>query len=971
MLKLDCDILQLLYGLWPFQPPWSTTVHHSMLNRIALFLLCFLLMHPILGYAVDIYLADGTLLNATSPAPTGTQPMLFVHGHNLSLTEPHYRATWTEPLGILPSFGETLSAAENMGLDIEPYYLNFGIHDRSIVEDAQAIGEAVDSILQRHHDPAELPLDTSHPPRVRVVLIAYSKGTISARLYLKSLQQQQYTLPPPRPSFHPVSEFIAISPPNHGLIIQPNDFLSLAFLTITPGQQLSNGFGGANCFPLSLASSVLNFMENLNGHPMADSHPNQFNAAIDYPTEAPGSRAAGAPPTNGTLYVTLYDAADRDGVGGHTPLVDDCTTLGGQQQGRKLARNLAAHAVNMPVAGIPDTGPNSVALNVHQNTVHYQDVICKALYTAVHHRAPDASLTCDLTSTGLPIVPQPPHVALVLDMSGSMLAPACQGCASRLEVLQEAVEIFLHAWEQFASPRDQIGVSYFRTHIDTVLFPPLNLALVPFLPHVATALADVQAQQTTPLALTAMGGGVLAAINTLQQPSNNRHVILFTDGMQNVQPLIQWNATQLHIAGPGTPTTVLDTTLGMRIHTIGVGAGQDFVGLLSDIATATGGRSAITTIPAQDLRQMFIEQLVNALRGFSPQLVSYRHGTLRTESAVESFLIGHTPSRIVLKLSWPQTQSPLRFTVRKDGVNVTSLGTWTSGSFYRFFTLDMAAHNTVAPGGVWAMQIEGTAGQQYEAAAIVDESALFYDISLGTQAYKVGDALQLEARVFAGSQPLAGVARVTATVQSPLQSVATLLATRPDLGDPQAVPSEPNLSTLQQRIEALLQDPEALAAIGTVVTPLTLTEVTAGIYRASFPGTTVPGVYTVRFQIDGQDGKLGDLQRTETASTVVRFARAEAQVSDLTTRRTAQTKAADYYTIRLRPRDAYGNYLGPGHADAVQVILSSGSVVALPEDLGDGTYLMPLAVPPGINPTVTLYVVHEVLFHGQLSQLLR
>ena len=970
MQQFTGDMWQPWCSIRPFQPPWSTTTPRSMLSRAAWFLLGFLLMHPVPGYAVDIYLSDGTLLNAASPAPTGIQPVLFVHGHNLSLTEPHYRATWTEPLDTLPSFGETLAAAENAGLDIEPYYLNFGIHDRSIVEDARAIGEAVDSILQRHHDPAELPLDTSHPPRVRVVLIAYSKGTISARLYLKSLQQQQYTLQPPRPSFHPVSEFLAIAPPNHGLIIQPNDFLSLMFLTMTPGQQLSNGFGGANCFPLSLDASVLNFMENLNGHPMADSHLNQFNAAIDRPTEAPGSRAAGVPSTDGTLYVTLYDAADRDGVGGHTPLVNDCTTLGGQRQGRKLARNLAAHAINMPVAGIPDTGPNSVALNVHQNTVHHQDVICKALYTATHHRAPDASLTCDLTPTGLPIIPQPPQVALVLDMSGSMLAPACQGCASRLEVLQEAVEIFLRAWEQFASPRDQVGISYFRTDIDTVLFAPFNLALAPFLPHVATALADVQAQQTTPFALTAMGGGVLAAINTLQQPSNNRHVILFTDGMQNVQPLIQWNASQLHIAGPGTPTTVLDTTLGLRIHTIGVGAGQDFVGLLSDIAAATGGRSAITTIPAQDLRQMFIEQLVNALRGFSPQLVSYRHGTLPTESAVESFLIGHTPSRVVLKLSWPQTQSSLRFTVRKDGINVTSLGTWRSGSFYRFFTLDMATQSTLTPGGVWVMQIEGSAGQRYEAAAIVDESALFYDISLGTRAYKVGDALQLETRVFTGSQPLAGVARVTATVQSPVQSLGTLLATRPDLGDPKAVSGESTLSTQQQRIAALLQDPEALAAIGTVVTPLTLTEVTAGIYRASFPGTTVPGVYTVRFRIDGQDDKLGALQRTETASTVVRFARAEAQVSDLTIEHPAPTKAADFYTLRLRPRDAYGNYLGPGHADAVQATLSSGSVVALPEDRGDGTYLVPLAVPPGTDPTVTLYVVHEVLFHGQLSQLL-
>src|SRR5262245_3116635 len=108
MLKLDCDIRQPLSGTRPFQLPWSTITQRSMLSRVVWFFLCFLLMHPVLGYAVDIYLADGTLLNAASPAPTGAQPVLFVHGHNLSLTEPHYRATWTEPLSTLPSFGETL-----------------------------------------------------------------------------------------------------------------------------------------------------------------------------------------------------------------------------------------------------------------------------------------------------------------------------------------------------------------------------------------------------------------------------------------------------------------------------------------------------------------------------------------------------------------------------------------------------------------------------------------------------------------------------------------------------------------------------------------------------------------------------------------------------------------------------------------------------------------------------------------------
>lgn len=424
MIKHGCNAQQWSYGTLHFPSPLPVTASRSRSRRVVWFCLCLLLVPAIVGHAMpDIYLADGTLLDNNSPAPTGAQPVLFVHGHKFFVLdpEPYYRLTWVQSLdSTLRSFGETLAHADNDGLDIEPYYLNFGVHNRSLVEDARAIGEAVEHILARHHDPTEIPLDESQPPRVRVVIIANSKGTISTRLYLKSLQQQQYDLPLPRPSFHPVSEFIAIAPPNHGLKLDPGATSDAAlsavlafFLVSTPGQQLSNGFRGDNChriFPPVL--SAHNFIEALNGHALADSHISHFNPTADYPAEAPGSRGAGELPASGTLYVTLYDANGRDSVGGDAPVVNDCITTplyGSRQQGRKLARNLAAHAVNKPVVDIPGTPPGTdaiiEALTVHRNTVHASDVICKALYTAVYHQAPDTTLTCALTPDGIPIIP--------------------------------------------------------------------------------------------------------------------------------------------------------------------------------------------------------------------------------------------------------------------------------------------------------------------------------------------------------------------------------------------------------------------------------------------------------------------------------------------------------------------------------------------------------------------------------------
>ena len=204
-------------------------------------LLCALM--SVAQAAAELYDNDGNAVTATTPL-TARVPVLFVHGHGPadSLQNPHYqRNFWVDhgtldiiDLLDLTSFKTTL--AQNPGLDIQPYYIRFADPSRSIVEDAREIGEAVDLIIARHNpdfaaaNPNIATTDPSGPPPVQVVIIAFSKGTISARQYLQSLQIQVSEtgviplpppLPAPRPHYRPVSEFIAISPPNHGLADPP------------------------------------------------------------------------------------------------------------------------------------------------------------------------------------------------------------------------------------------------------------------------------------------------------------------------------------------------------------------------------------------------------------------------------------------------------------------------------------------------------------------------------------------------------------------------------------------------------------------------------------------------------------------------------------------------------------------------------------------------------------------------------
>lgn len=357
--------------------------------------------------------AEEVLLGADSDPVSGKTPVLFVHGHDSQSlfagpgcttdeNQPNYKKNWQLPCDDLPSFSQTLAHADNAGLDIEPYFIHFEDQNRSIVEDARDIEWAVEYILKRH--------DTSYDPftqdstGVKIAIVGYSKGTISTRCYLKRLQPAPSEPGPcnfgvPRDGFNPVSEFVAIAPPNHGINILSGSS-SLAV------NQLKDGYRTVCPFTLPTGGE---FISTLNGHSTTDSERSGTEPGNwvpgPYGSEAPGIRANDSDSDSGTLYLSLYadgtlndDSFEpRDFVGGHYPS-DDC-------RGRKLARNLASGAVNIPVSTVP-VGNEFV---VHRKTVHTPRVICLALYAVSHHNfpTPPESVACE-TDGQIPLVPLPP-----------------------------------------------------------------------------------------------------------------------------------------------------------------------------------------------------------------------------------------------------------------------------------------------------------------------------------------------------------------------------------------------------------------------------------------------------------------------------------------------------------------------------------------------------------------------------------
>jgi hypothetical protein len=259
------------------------------MRRLLLCVLAALCLAPRAADAVELYDTNGQSIDITVPptwpAPAGLrrQPVLFVHGHAAdTFADPNYKKNFWEDaddnllLSGLTSFKKTLDDNVNSGLDIEDYYIRFADRNRSITDDAFDIGQAVDYIIRRHNENFD-PATAMLPPPVQVVIIGYSKGTLSSRQYLKSLQAQVQdsggiSLPPPRPGYRPVSEFIAIAPPNHG-IAAPLIFDETATDQISI-QQLYNGVepegsGCGNAFN-PLHPQAANFIEILNGETTLD-----------------------------------------------------------------------------------------------------------------------------------------------------------------------------------------------------------------------------------------------------------------------------------------------------------------------------------------------------------------------------------------------------------------------------------------------------------------------------------------------------------------------------------------------------------------------------------------------------------------------------------------------------------------------------------------------------------------------------
>jgi hypothetical protein len=555
-------------------------------------------------------------------------------------------------------------------------------------------------------------------------------------------------------------------------------------------------------------------------------------------------------------------------------------------------------------------------------------------------------------------------IVLVLDISGSMNGIAPGGTEKKIDLLKDAVEMFVRCWEPFSIPGDKMAVVYFNS---TLVTYPSPAALVSFQPNANNIIQDVRNANAT--SCTGLGGGIKQAYDLLAGSAHPK-IVVFTNGMQNCSPqvlddgsgdLVIKNSTNgcstcAHTALVPANLEISLADKNIPIHTIGTGVnpGSTWWTLLEDIANQSHStaKSHFTTQPDEDLEDFFLEDLVECLKADPVEKVKTTRGVIaqNDQPKQDLFSLNSTVRQATFALSWRGTQrddEALTFDLKApNGTTIpTGLQQIKTGTFYRIATVrfPLDVHGTrINPEGTWKLVIRphnmDLTQVSYRAHLIVDDADVRYHFDMPRGRYGVGDVIPLTFWAQAGNRTLTNLkGTVAATVARPAIGFGSFLVKHPvstreldqriDLsGDIFAHPADKKSYILMKnerlrkeltpRIDRIMFYDDGKTEHGDA-------KANDGVYSALYRNTRNPGFYNFRVSVNATDAKVGRISRSESVITSVRMKEFDLKKSSVEVKRIRPTEGKAAFAVSILPIDSRGNYLGPGHSVEL-VILSTG-----------------------------------------------
>lgn len=554
-------------------------------------------------------------------------------------------------------------------------------------------------------------------------------------------------------------------------------------------------------------------------------------------------------------------------------------------------------------------------------------------------------------------------IVVVLDISGSMNSVAPGGTDKKIDLLKDAVEMFVRCWEPFSIPGDKAAVVYFNSTLATY---PSPAALAPFQANANNIIQDVR--NVTATSCTGMGGGIKQAYDLLVGSAHPK-IVVFTDGMQNCSPkvlddgsgdLVIKNSTSgctscAHTALVPANLEISLADKNIPIHTIGTGVstGSSWWTLLVDMANQSHStaKSHFTTEPDENLEDFFLEDLVECLKADPVEKVKTVRGVITQNDSPkqELFELNSTVRQATFALSWRGTQrddEALTFNLVAPNGNGTTIPTGLqqiqTGTFYRIATVrfPLDVHGSrINPAGTWKLVIRPhnmeVSQVSYRAHLIVDDAEVRYHFDVPSGRYGVGEVIPLTFWSQAGNRTLTNLkGTVTATVARPPIGFGSFLAKhrvsgnelarRIDLsGDRFALPAakksyilmknEALRKELVPKIDKIKLYDDGRAEHGDA-------KAMDGVYSALYKNTRRPGFYNFRFSVNARDAKVGTISRSESTAVSIRMKELDLKKSAIEVKKIRPTEGKVGYNVSILPVDSLGNHLGPGHSIEVVII---------------------------------------------------
>jgi hypothetical protein len=570
----------------------------------------------------------------------------------------------------------------------------------------------------------------------------------------------------------------------------------------------------------------------------------------------------------------------------------------------------------------------------------------------------------------------PYDVVLVLDRSGSMGDPIPAGLsgsdsAIKMNALKEAVKTFIDQWklEIDAPPDDRLAIVWFETGV--TVEAPGNFVRRDS-PGGWDALKNAVNAQTTADS-TAMGDGVSKGVDLLQDNDvgNDRNIVLLTNGMQNVGNLIIPDAVNPSLHDffwlNKTPAAGYQPLASMCVpmDAIGVGGapGDIPIDLLTAISTETGAEAQLP-VNSIAMANAFGNSLVNILKGNTMSVLKREEGTLNSGSSQAPPALFNLDSSVrqgIVVLGWSGAgnDNALKLDVFPPSGPTPVFAQQVTTPFYIIKTVELPTSGS--PGGWQALvsRTTGNANIPYYVSVYTMEGRFSSRFEFKKADYGTGDDIVLTATLGFGGQPLLGQGNgLSVRVERPESAINTLLHNMnvPDAvltTQPAGVSTDSYTRPYERKVFDLLKsttfgqqvepraDPETFRMLDNGNPANGDAKAGDGIYSMRYPRTRVPGRYRFKVAMN-LTTPTGTVNRIEQHDTEVNVLVIDSKQSEVNSTRDLVTPGK--YRLDIVPADRFGNFLGPGYADQIQVALVgpgavSGTVV---DERQNGTYTVQL-----------------------------